>query len=343
MPYVVMLIGSRDVGVDGERLEAGKTYSKHVSEQTLDILREFQTRGHLTLNTILDSFDNVDPIIDPEEVEISSLGISKGILKQLQGTGAGATPTRLTVLRSDYDAYRSAITANDLLASPVLGVTSGQTVTDALLVSATTYKVSVCAVNIHGNTIPIATVDQSPGGTNNAVRIPITQVVGATGYVIFVSTDAAPKMVCQITEAQRAAGCQCIAMYTVSEGGIAGAVDIGVVGTGLATTAAPFTANTALIPEREAIPEIELPAGKTALVYSLNAVVDDFRVVPAYNITFFYWNDTSEIWLRGSTVAVALPLNQIGSVDVSGSNKVKILVTGVTGQGLSVSIDCCSY
>ena len=358
MPYVVIEVGAIDVGVDGDNLDAGRTYSKYVSEETLDSLRDFQTKGYVTLTTILDSFDNVEPVTDPEELEISSLGISKGILKHLQGTGVGSTPVKLidsiipeshpvpaNILtnRSAYAAYRAAVIADDILGDPVLGVTSGQTITDGELVAGSTYKISVCAVNAHGTTIPIATVDKSPGDTNNAIRVPITQLTGATGYIVFLSTDAAPKMVCQITEAQRAAGCQCIAMYTISEGGAAGAIDIGVVGTGLAYNVAPFAANTALNPDLEAIPELTLPAGKSTLKYSLSASVADFRVVPSYNVTIFYWNATSEVWLKGTTVSVALPLNQLGSVDVSGSDKVKLLITGVIGQGLSVDIDCCYH
>ena len=174
------------------------------------------------------------------------------------------------------------ITTNDVLDNPSIGSVSGETVTGGSLISATTYRYSVCAVNIHGTTVPITSVTSSPGGSNNALRLPISQVPNATGYIIFLSTDTQPKMVLQVTEAQRVAGGICTEVYTYTTGGVEGAIDIGVVGTGVATNAACFAGVTAYTPEI-VTETIVNTFNKSNLGAVIEIDFDDYRISPYLN------------------------------------------------------------
>ena len=130
-----------------------------------------------------------------------------GVFAAVLNAGKNAFNVQTYTARNSGILHREGVIAADVLAAPNNPSLSGQTITSGSLTSGTTYYVGICARNKYGNT-PINAAIQSalPGGSNNALRVPINQVAGATHYDIFLSTDAAPKHVLGITEAQRAAG-----------------------------------------------------------------------------------------------------------------------------------------
>jgi len=190
-------------------------------------------------------------------------------------------PTKTVIDRTNPVLLRT-VTTNDVLDNPVVDTVTGQETVGGSIVSTTAYKYSICAVNNHGSTIPITIATATPGGTNNALRLPISQVPNATGYVIFLSTDTQPKMVLQITEAQRAAGGVCTTAFEYATGGTSGAIDIGVIGTGSATNAACFTTMTAYTPE-QVTETIVNTYNKSNLAIEIRINFDDYRVSPYLN------------------------------------------------------------
>ena len=137
--------------------------------------------------------------------------------------------------------HRNAVTAADKLAVPgALVLTdvneSGSTLAHSAM------NVAVSAYNRWGSTNNTNLATLTPT-LDHAINVAFSQVVGADGYDLFLSTDAAPLWVARITEAERAAGGFIIsAVGTVTAGGSApaGSVDIGIVGTGVANNATPF-------------------------------------------------------------------------------------------------------
>ncbi len=105
-------------------------------------------------------------------------------------------------------AHRAAITVADVLPVPTVGARSAIADADGTLANATPYYSAVAAGSRWGTTPASAAVSQNTGGSGTAVRVPITKVNGADAYDLFLSTDAQPKHVGRITEAQRAAGCR---------------------------------------------------------------------------------------------------------------------------------------
>ncbi len=140
-------------------------------------------------------------------------------------------------------AYRSGIATADVLAAPTCG--SGSAVAGGSLIVSTSFNIKVVAVNAQGRTTA-ATCTATSSGTagTQTIRQPITSLAGATNYDIYLSTDADPKWVGRIAEAQRASGIVINGVGTTTAGGAANSVDVQVAGTGLQsnTTAAVNTA-----------------------------------------------------------------------------------------------------
>jgi hypothetical protein len=120
--------------------------------------------------------------------------------------------------------HRSGVTAADKLAVPA--VSAADVATGGGLLHNTAYKASAAAYNRWGPTTApaaasVTTADDA--SDTHMVRIAVSQSPGADGYDIFMSTDANPKWVGRITEAERAAGVA-IRLLDVPSGDLAAGV-----------------------------------------------------------------------------------------------------------------------
>lgn len=161
----------------------------------------------------------------------------------------GALHIQIRAIAEVATAYRSAVTAADVAAAPGTVTCTKQAGGSA---TGGTYTVYVAAGNAHGRTTATAgNTTVITETTNLTVRAAFAAVTGATFYDIYCSTDgAASKFVGRITEAQRASGIKLTAVNVTGAGGVAGAVDIEVAGTGLAVNGGQLAVNTAyVVPE----------------------------------------------------------------------------------------------
>lgn len=155
---------------------------------------------------------------------------------------SGATPGTPT-------AHRAAVTAADVLAAP--GVVTCTKLTGVGSATAGTYTVFVVAGNTYGRTTATqGNTTVTTETTNLGVRAAFAQVAGATFYDLYMSTAGAGALfVGRVTETQRASGIIINAVNGTTAGGTANAVDIYVVGTGLAVNGGQLAQNTAFAPE----------------------------------------------------------------------------------------------
>lgn len=235
-------------------------------------------------------------------------------------------------------AHRSAITAVDKLAVPgtltVTAVTeSGSTLTNVAR------HVAVAAYNRWGVTT-VSTGSVTPT-LSQAVRIAFAAVTGADGYDIFLSTDANPKWVGRVTEAQRAAGGIFSAVGTLSAGGTTNAIDVGIDGTGLASNVNPFAVNNAYTPSL--ITQVNC-AGASKAHILVKLAVTDLRSLPALSVVPFMKTEASDgDWYMGTVQAVSLltavgqALQQSFDIDVNGAAGLALLVDAISGQGAAMS------
>lgn len=179
--------------------------------------------------------------------------------------------------------HRSAITNVDKLAT-VGSLTLADVVTGGSLVFNTNYKVAAAAGNRHGPAIPSAVANltlAADAASTHVMDVLIPTVTNAEWYDVFLSTDAAPKWVGRVTAAQLAAGgFRITAVGTYASGGAAAAghIYVEVVGTGVATTATPFTFNNSWTPQL--ITPVS-GAGYTIAVLMYEISYTDLRVDPA--------------------------------------------------------------
>lgn len=177
--------------------------------------------------------------------------------------------------------HRSGITTPDTLALPGTLTLSAITEAGSTLANVA-YTVGVAAGNRWGTTGPGTLPGAITPTAAQAVRCAFAQVVGADYYDVFLSTAPAPLWVGRITEAQRATGDQIISTVGVvsarAGATVAGTIDIGIVGTGVATTAAPFNVNSALTPA--AITPIDFQ-GYSNMLAMVKVTVTDLRVAPS--------------------------------------------------------------
>lgn len=237
--------------------------------------------------------------------------------------------------------YRSAVNAADVMAAPGTVTCTKQAGGSC---AANTYNVKVVALNAYGRTTATAgNVAVTTETTNLTVRAAFAAVTGATHYDIYVSTDADPKWVGRITEAQRASGIKLTAVGVTGAGGTAGAVDVEVTGTGLqaATTAA---VNTAYV----------MPSGVTAIDTTGHAFVDfdlsvsrtGDAVAPALSVIPFFQDPDDSLYYAGDeytltfggTSGIRLPNKQRLRVETRGAAAVHLLVTSIAGTGAAVDI-----
>jgi hypothetical protein len=238
-------------------------------------------------------------------------------------------------------AYRAGVVAADLMAVPGALTTSPQAGGSC---AANTYKNKVVAGNGYGRTTPTAGADVITATTNLTVRILFAAVTGATYYDIYVSTDADPKWVGRITEAQRASGILITAVGTTGAGGVAGGVDVQVVGTGLqsATTCAVNTA--------WAIPAVVNCYGAHYVDFDLVFSRTGDAVAPALTVVPFLQNGDETGYFEKDAVALGTviafggttgntqALRQRLRVDVSGVPTAALLVLSMAGTGASLDI-----
>lgn len=255
---------------------------------------------------------------------------------------AGFDPPQmnLKIIAATPAAYRSAITAADVISVPGTVTCTKQAGGG---VTAGIHNIKVVAVNAHGRTAAkTGDVAVTTETTNLTVRAAFAAVTGATHYDIYVSTDADPKWVGRITEAQRGTGIKITAVGVTGAGGTAGAVDVEAVGTGLqaATTAAVNTAYN--IPASPVdctgyqYVDFDLTFSRTG-----DAVASALTVIPFFynSRTATYQAGTISTISFGGTAAAYSGNKQRLRVDCRGNDAIALIVAAITGTGASLDID----
>lgn len=240
-------------------------------------------------------------------------------------------------------AHRSAVVAADVLAAPT---TTGASAVAGGSCAANTYHTKVVAVNAYGRSVPSTDQQATTATTNLTVRCPITQLAGALGYDVYCSTDAEPKFVGRITEAQRLSGILITAVGVTGAGGTANAVDVQVPGTGLvaATTAAVNTAY--VIPGTGTAVDC---SGYQYCDFEITATRTGDSVALAVNLLVLLFNSRTGLYSMSTTTPITLtfggtagnyqPLIQRYHAEVRGSSQVWCLVQSIAGTGASLNID----
>jgi len=250
--------------------------------------------------------------------------------------------------RGSTTTHRSAITAVDKLVAPTMAtVAKNDNIVGVM--AAEEHKVTVAAGNVYGSGAASNILTITPT-VNKTVDLTIPQVTGATYYDVFYSTDAAPKWVGRVTEAERAAGTAITAVGTTddTENGyqkVAGKVNIQLIGTGLATTSAPFAVNTAYYPTKSGITALSCAGYKTAIISASLALTDMRSAIALKLIPFISKKDASPaVWYAGTIQdiapgsAVGYPLYKTFTVDVHDATDMMILVDTISGQGAAVTV-----
>ena len=219
----------------------------------------------------------------------------------------------------------------------------------------TTYYVAAIPGNRWGPTkifTPDSIGTAAYGANDGSLRLTIAQGVGpnasvAEWYDLFLSTDAAPKWVARVTEAQRAAGdFEVTAVGTVAAGGgnPPGTIDVNVAGTGQQTSAANFAQSNAYVPNVAAgITSINCANFSKAYIYA-SLVVTDLRSAPSLSIVPFFYNTIGTEWHQGNLEVVNVlqalgqSLKQTFVLDVNGEDGLRILVDTIAGQAAAASI-----
>jgi hypothetical protein len=238
-------------------------------------------------------------------------------------------------------AHRTGITAVDKVT--VGTITAADQPAVAGVMAAVEHKVAYAPGNAYGTAGASAIVAVTPT-LNKSVDITMPQATGATYYDVFFSTDAAPKWVGRVTEAQRAAGCAITAVGTIDpEGGTEGIVNVRLVGTGIATTNAVFAQNNAYTPDTVAAVGSVDCTGKTKAYVHVQVTLTDLRSAPSLNIVPFLKN-AAGVYYQGQMQSVLLlaglgqSLRQVFEVDVDAADEMVVLVGTIAGQGASVAI-----
>lgn len=239
-------------------------------------------------------------------------------------------------------AYRSAVTAADVVAVPGTVTCTKQAGGSA---TAGEYTVYVVAGNVYGRTtVKAGNTTVTTETTNLTVRAAFAAVTGATYYDIYCSTDgAASKWVGRITETQRGTGIKITAVGTTGAGGTAGAVDIEAVGTGTAANASSNAANTAFI-----IPSTPVDCtGYQYVSFDISMSRTGDAAVPALTVIPFFYNDRTATYQAGTPTALTFggaaatynPLKQRLSVEARGNTGVALVVAAISGTGASIDVD----
>lgn len=254
----------------------------------------------------------------------------------LTALGAGAAIQAATPA-----AYRSAVTAADLIAAPGTVTATKQAGGSC---TAGVYSVVVVAGNVYGRTTAVnGNVQVTTETTNLTVRAAFAAVTGATFYDIYCSVAAAGAalFVGRITEAQRASGIKLTAVNTTGAGGTAGAVDIEVTGTGLAANAGQNAQNTAYaIPAAAAVD----CSGYQYLDVDVDLTRTGDAVAPALKLLPFFYNALTASYDAGDLLTLSfggtsgsyLPTKQRVRIEARGNAGMHLLVASIAGTGASV-------
>lgn len=251
-------------------------------------------------------------------------------------------PIRGTIIN-----HRVAVVTADKVVSPTLVTLADQT-GQAGSLTAVSHGVCVTADNAWGNAGKSNILTATPT-VNKSLDLTLPQAAGATKYQIFCGTSTtAPPWVAEITEAQRAAGCQITAVGTVvstpGPGG-AGKVNIQVVGTGLACTDATFAQNNAYRPN---VPTaIDCTGAKKAKIH-VKAAPTAYLVAPLLNIVPFLSKNeaTPTDWYQGKQQilqpeqALGYSCQQGFDLDIDGAKGLVVLI-GSTTVPVSVDVELC--
>lgn len=236
--------------------------------------------------------------------------------------------------RDEPIAHRTGATAaGDLIAAPT--ITAAKDATTGVMANAA-HNVAVAVGTCYGYSVRSNIVAVTPD-LNKCVLVTIPQVVGAESYVVFFSTDAAPKRLCEITEAQRAAGCSITAVETVGApyaGQAGGTVTLKLVGTGADTAAAIYATSTAIAPGKVAVAgtgtsgPIDCTGRQTAYVRALvNPVA--LTAMPALTVVPFV--KTGDQWAPGSPgIVTAGVRSETFTVDVKGASEFVVCIKTIT-------------
>lgn len=239
-------------------------------------------------------------------------------------------------------AYRAALVAADTLAAP--GTVTCTLLTGVGSATAGTYTVFVAAGNTYGRTTATqGNTTVTTATTNLGVRAAFAQVAGATYYDLYMSTAGAGALfVGRVTEAQRATGIILSAVNTTSAGGIAGAVDIYVAGTGLAVNGGQLAQNVAFTPESLAAID---PAGAEYLDLGVSFSRTGDSVAPALTLLPFYAGSGGHYWAGdplplsfGGQLAVTQPNRQSFRLPCRGRATV-VVVASIAGTGASCDLE----
>lgn len=264
-------------------------------------------------------------------------------IKAIETALAGTLTTSVTGSRGAVTTHRSAVTAADKVATVTLATIAKQDATVGVM-AAVSHGAGVAPGNAYGSS-GISNLLTITPTVNKTVDLTIPQAAGATYYDIFFSAaPTAPLWLARITEAQRAAGCAITAVATVGAGGSAGVVNIQLVGTEIASTAAPFAANNAYIPENATA----IPCGSKVKAYiHCTMTLTDLRSLPSFGIIPFFQNNDSEssAWFQADAQSLSVmggatgrSLYQVLEVDVNAVRNMIVLVDSISGQGASIDI-----
>lgn len=249
--------------------------------------------------------------------------------------------------RSEGILHRAAVIAADTLVKPTLA-TIATAATGGSLLDITTYKVSAAPGNEWGtagalNVLSQATAADAPH--THSLTLTLPACVGATYWDIFCSVDAAPLWYGRITEAQVAAGDYRIATYgaapTTGGGNATRTVLLMTVGTGIATTTAPFILNNAWTPTT---PTAIKCVGWDKAIIHFEVTPTDLRAAPTVSwCPFMKSASTDSTWYGGPTTALSLgganqPLKQFAELDLHGADSFVILLSTFAGNGTAVDV-----
>lgn len=259
----------------------------------------------------------------------------------MSGSSQTGYPVATNGMRDAGTLHRSAVAAADKLAAMgALSLSAGAN--GGSLGNGVVSYISVSPYNRWGNGAAAATVNRTTGA-EQSTRVTFAQVTGADGYDIFSNAAATPPLwVARVTEAQRATGALVSAVGTVGAGGAAGAIDVNVVGTGLASNVLPFIINNAYTP---ATPSPVNCEGYSEAHLHVALAVTDLRSLPKLTLIPYFQDRLSPTdWFAGAPIGVNLlvapgqPLEQDILLEVDGSTNMVILVDQISGQGAAASI-----
>ncbi len=280
---------------------------------------------------------------------LEQLSTGSGNLQEDTALGHRRSVTaRKNAVRNAGVLHRSAISAVDKLITVVLaapldaGAEAGSNLANSAM------NCAMAAGNAYGVQASCAAQAVTPT-VNHPIVLTPTPVVGADYYDIFLSTDTPPKWVARATVAQIAAGSlivSTVGTITADAGAnkaAAGSINIGIVGTGLGSTVAPFSVNNAYTP---GVPTPVSCVGYEKARILTQIIPTDCRSAPgAAKWSVFGQSQVGGIWFQITTftqtplTAVQQPLTLDTSVTIDGCTAIVVLLdTLATGQGITHSV-----